>query len=192
MLKKSCRVTGILTLFTWSLLSGNEAHVSHVKNSFFTVTVTPRHYFSTLLFFSLELQLKVLCSTESRIACQMGNVFFFVFFVIGVNNMISIILILTLYFFNLTSEYSNCICHHFPVHNCFKHKSRELCGKDVCNFPRKSLCQWYSVCHCSMRKIANRNECRDSGVSLGSRVNRQRFWVWVADLKYYWYKEFCD
>lgn len=74
------------------------------------------HYFSTLLSFSLKLQLKVLSSTESRLAREMGTIF-----VIGVNNMISIILILTLYFFNLTSEYSNCICHHFTVHNCITH-----------------------------------------------------------------------
>lgn len=50
--------------------------------------------------------------------------------------MSSIILILTLYFFNLTSEYSNCICLHLTVHNLVKpkHKSCKLVGKMAVTF----------------------------------------------------------
>lgn len=87
--------------------------------TFFTITTPPHHYFSTLLSFSLKLAAEG--AVRSSFTRQMGKVFIF-FFVIGVNNMISLILILTLYFFNLSSKYSNCICPRFPVHNFIKHK----------------------------------------------------------------------
>lgn len=50
--------------------------------------------------------------------------------------MSSIILILTLYFFNLTSDYSNCIRHRLIVHYFVKpkHKSSELVGKMAVTF----------------------------------------------------------
>lgn len=93
-----------------------------------------------------------------------------VFFVIGVNNMISIILILTLYFFNLTSEYSNCICHHFTVHNRLKHKSNELVGKMSVTFLGSACVHDIQCVAVPMLVIYNRNQCRDSGVSKEAEI----------------------
>lgn len=131
------------------------------------------------------MQLKVLPSTDSRLAREMGNGFF----VIGVNNMISIILILTLYFFNVTSKYSNCICHHFTAHNCIKHKSSEFVGKLSVTFLRSACVRDIQCVAVPMWELNHRNQYRDSGVSKEAEIQASGAEVLGlngrVDLKYY-------